>query len=732
LNFFYPLRLGRRRQVSPSSKDDDRDRRPWKYEAWREGVHHSSVEYEEDPESRVLERLLTRSWTNRFWLVLGEPGSGKTTLLETWFRRLANRVTKPIMGTVVPVLVRLRSVSSKTWHLNDISNLADALWMQSLTEEALLENIPFGVYQPDRGRAFEPLWLLDGLDELSAEFHQDQALFQKVARLPGHKLVSARIAVYQSLRKTGDRYKVAENEYEILGLRPFEQREFLRQALPGAKEKAEKLFEDIQENIQVRLLAANPLMLSLMAEVAGAGPRIPLPASRAEFYERAIDEMWYEKLKNDDAVLRLHDERDRFLTQKAAQIGLASLRAPLTSQITKNLERGLRRSGLIRVDDRTRTFEFIHLTFQEYYLALSLAKGHLREILEKHWSDARYEETLALIISLLARKNEYQEIEEGVRWLVEWGQLTHNRNSDILWEIGSSPLRVACHLLRRSAISPPTHKIDSLVIKHGLSAGNSLRKLALSHDSLVPLSLVTKLARDPDDEVRLAVASNANTPASILNDLTDDESDDVRWRVAENPNTTSNALAKLQKDGFTELRQAVAENPNTPSRILSELADDHNLHVVKAVAQNNNTPSKTLIRLVRENRYGDWGDSIRQSAAANTSTPLGLLTKLAGDDWHICLGLAENANTPRRLLAKFARDKLASIRVLMAQSTTTPPDLLADLACDSESSVRTAVAKNINACPALLAGLAQDPIYQVRAAVAANPNASLARIIHED
>jgi predicted NACHT family NTPase len=368
------------------------------------------VEYEERREPLVLEQILRATARNRFWLILGEPGSGKTTLLETWFKGLASRVAEPYLGAMVPALVRLRLLPTDVWKRKDEIELADALWECAVPEKALLDGGLVEAYAPKYRRNFHPIWLLDGLDELLPETTGDESFFQGLANLPGIKVISARTAVFESQRKLAERYKLGE--YDILGLRAPEQNEFLRKALPGDPGKADKLSAGIQQNTQVRLLATNPLMLSLMAEAAAGsgGGEIALPASRAEFYRRAVDEMWHRKLKTDPAALSLREDRDEYLSEKAATMGLDTLRVALSSKTGKNLERGLRKSGLLRVDDITGTFEFVHLTFQEHYLARSLAKKSLKAALQKYWMHPRFEETLALVISILFQEKRSQEI----------------------------------------------------------------------------------------------------------------------------------------------------------------------------------------------------------------------------------------------------------------------------------------------------------------------------------
>lgn len=132
------------------------------YEIWREGVERYPSGYEEFPEAQVLERLQQRALSrkNRLWLVLGEPGAGKTTLLEAWFTRWATQLSTAHLGLVVPILVRLRYVQVEQ-SPRESDRWADQLWACGLQEQALLEGRGDHIYQQDRRRWFQPVWLLD-------------------------------------------------------------------------------------------------------------------------------------------------------------------------------------------------------------------------------------------------------------------------------------------------------------------------------------------------------------------------------------------------------------------------------------------------------------------------------------------------------------------------------------------------------------------------------------------
>ena len=53
----------------------------------------------------------------------------------------------------------------------------------------------------------------------------------------------------------------------------------------------------------------------------------------------------------------------------------------------------------------------------------------LHAALEQYWAAPQYEETLALLISRLFEKDRVQEIDEGIGWLIEWGQKTHREDN---------------------------------------------------------------------------------------------------------------------------------------------------------------------------------------------------------------------------------------------------------------------------------------------------------------
>jgi hypothetical protein len=218
--------------------------------------------------------------------------------------------------------------------------------------------------------------------------------------------------------------------------------------------------------------------------------------------------------------------------------------------------------------------DFIHLTLQEFYLAKVLKDQPLPQVLQQHWDDARYEETLGLLIAMLYQAQRCDDIEQGLRWLVEWGEATHRRTPAVLWHRRRSPLRVAFHLLHRASVPLEhlPHMADFLWKKlyraprrrlWGIPRRSALRKWAAVRDAHTPPYLLQKLAQDADEGVRRDAAWNRSTPPEVLARLAQDADEGVRRGVAGNPNTPPEVLARLAQDAEVVVRRGVAENPNT-------------------------------------------------------------------------------------------------------------------------------------------------------------------------
>jgi hypothetical protein len=571
----------------------------------------------------------------------------------------------------VPVLIRLRYVQVEQMP-QESDQWADQLWVLGLQERALLAGQGDHIYQPDQGRWFQPVWLLDGLDEMMPP--PDERFYQALVNLPGLKVLSCRTAVYETLRREADRYK--DQEYELLGLTPADQKTFLTHALNGDARRAEALHDRLQHNPQLRLLTGNPLMLSLMTQVADT---MAVPETRAAFYQVAVSELWSRRLAHHlGAYTRTH-ERDQVLTELAERMGMAQITAPL-AWLTQAASRvagadgqallaALEHTGLVRLHPGEQV-DFIHLTFQEFYLGQALVTQGLPQALSQYWADARYEETLGLLIAIKFQAQQYGEIDQSLRRLVEWGEATHRRTPAVLWGRRRSPLRVVLHLLHRAGV-PLEHLprlADFLWEKLNRAPRRSPRRVALHllHRAARPSEyaphfmefFIRRFTRTNQHWVRNlfgqsvprkgAAASDANMPLYILWKLAQDAEIDVRTRVAGNASTPPELLARLAQDAEAHVRAGVGMNAGTPPELLARLAQDATDFIIEGYAL---------------------------------------------EGW-VRAGVAGNASTPPELLAHLAQDAGALVRESVGMNASTPPELLARLAQEADPDVSESVTGN--------------------------------------
>jgi hypothetical protein len=791
--FYLPLTLGTRRHRSGSTlsrKLPDSERAARRSDrsgsdSWHEGVEKPPFDAVHDleiPEVRILDELRTQAAAMRsgYWVVLGEPGAGKSTLFVRWFHRWGGELrATPVLapGQPVPVLVRLREFTNTNRDIS-VESLADQLWSIGKEEAVQLgQRIQDNVYRHSGWRRYSPVWLLDGLDELRDDL-RSPAFLRRFANLPGQAVVSCRTAVYQALRSDASLYAASDREYVILGLRSQEQRAFLEGMLPDSV-LAGPVHDALANHPALRPLAANPLMLSLVAQLPHPER---LPTTRAEFYARATESMWHRKLTAEisQQYLALTQLRDSLLCSIATELSLERIQGPLSLLVGRAraiapdadqwtvLADWVARSGIVRLDHRFGRFEFFHLTFQEYYLAQSLERDGVRAAFETYWENPRYEETLGLLTSRQLESGHIADIDQGIRWLVLWGEELHREDPQILWDKQRSPLRVALNVLSRAALRLETPQLTSLAsfLWDRVSSALAMR-IAVAADPGTPSHLIARLVKDANERVRTAAASNPSAPPHALAFLAGDVAIDVRAAVSANPNAPADSLARLATDSEFIVRREVAKHPstppdtlvyltddsdsstrynvarhpNTPSSALARLANDQGgQHVLSAVAENPATPPEIASRLESSSRpeareARSWNTSpgrlaeladrlqgfLRSEIAANPSTPVDTLKGLAADpDPTVSSRLARNARAPRDVLEVLAMSTSEYTRKEVAANRNSPASVLRELASDSSLDVRAAALRNPNMPPDVLAAFANTSHSRIRQAVAAN------------
>jgi formylglycine-generating enzyme required for sulfatase activity len=385
-------------------------------------------------------------------MVLGAPGAGKSTLLDYLTLGFADglpqdkRQSLALKERYLPIYIPLRRCATVD------KTLADALVDPALKilPPDLLTQCPASFFQKrlEQGKC---LVLLDGLDEVTSAPHY-QAMLAKINSLvttyPKNRfVVTCRVAGWHgglggdfTVLEIQDfqasdverfvqgwyRAVLPERELRAFSGTPVERQAALKRAQENADGEARKLLALLATRERLGLLAANPMMLSLIAFVHYT--RRDLPRGRAALYKECVEillHLWDERDKElhldnaphflqKEAVLRriAYDfqvtgkreapraELETLIAQMLPTLGSAVCASEFLRQIEQ-------RSGLL-VERAVDVLGFSHLTFQEYLTALVFKDddGKRPELLA-HRAEQEWREVILLYGGMLPRATEW-------------------------------------------------------------------------------------------------------------------------------------------------------------------------------------------------------------------------------------------------------------------------------------------------------------------------------------
>jgi formylglycine-generating enzyme required for sulfatase activity len=379
-------------------------------------------------------------------VLLGDPGSGKTTFLKFLALHLATGQAEDLgLGAYLPVLIPLSAYANALARTK--KNFPLDLFLARYFEERGLD-LPLSPLFKERLERGGLLVLFDGLDEvrelkrrtLVVEQVQD---FYRRHRKAGNKFVlTSRVVGYREVRP-------AEEGLAEATLVDFDGEEIesfvdkwtaaIEKAASGdtkiaqaeAAREREELLASVRGNPGVRSLAANPLLLTILALMKRQG--IALPDRRVELYQRYVETLlkhW--NLARSLAgrpvgdldlmeTLRILQPLALWMHETSPGVGLVK-----EGDLHRELERIFRERGqkdperaaeqfLADVRDHTsllldrggRQYGFIHLTFQEYLAAAALAQkgqqdvGPIVDALAPHVGEAPWHEVSLLTFGYL-------------------------------------------------------------------------------------------------------------------------------------------------------------------------------------------------------------------------------------------------------------------------------------------------------------------------------------------
>lgn len=378
-------------------------------------------------------------------IVLGDPGAGKGTFLKLLALALATGQGEVLgLGARLPVLVPLSAYANA---LAEEDVRLDHFIARYHAERGV--DVPLGEMLEQAFQQGGVLLLLDGLDEVRDPGLRNTVV-ERVFRdcysdrhTAGNKLVlTSRIGGYREVRPEAER--LAE-----CTLVDFEQEEIeafvgkwtaaIERAASGdtalaageAERERQELLDAVSRNPGVRSLAANPLLLTILALMKRQG--VTLPERRAELYQTYVETL----LRSWNLVRSLagRSSRDIDLVETLKVLAPLALWMHETSPVVglvkewdlhQELERIYRERGAadpekatrgfladvrehaaLLLDRGGRQFGFIHLTFQEYLAAVALAQkgqqgiGPIVDTLAAHVGEPAWHEVSLLTIGYL-------------------------------------------------------------------------------------------------------------------------------------------------------------------------------------------------------------------------------------------------------------------------------------------------------------------------------------------
>jgi len=391
------------------------------------------------PKSFTLASALQRS--HRFFL-LGNPGDGKTTALRyitlNYATNNQSRRSYP-SDPLIPVFVHLADLAERLRNNQTVGMLDAAIGQLDITDSAEMSD-----WLEEQSQSGRMLLLLDGLDEV-ANPDLRSLVIEKLRlfiedHLEAHIIISSRIVGFDS-PSLGARFDTLT--IEPLGdeaIRTFAEEwcafRHGHKSDKGCRECEKRLQElrhAIVDHPRIRMLAGNPMMLTILLLLHEAGAA--LPQRRWELYEKIAQAFlfsWQEKKRKDvsgtpDSALKLEDRELVWILESIAlKMQLQDMtivhrwwiaehcRAFLCDELNCDPDEARsetdaliwsleNRSGLL-VEQGTERYGFRHLAFQEYFAARAiLAADDSIEAIRPYIYHPRWREVVRLVASELDR-----------------------------------------------------------------------------------------------------------------------------------------------------------------------------------------------------------------------------------------------------------------------------------------------------------------------------------------
>jgi HEAT repeat protein len=433
-------RLPRARQAADGAENDSPAFHGVDIARWEEELHGESITYESIGIEQIFENFHTfeedaKLTTPRF-VVLGPPGSGKTTLMQYLGWRAANGQLHMAGRRLLPVRIRLRDWESFAADKVGAEQQLPAYLTQHYRH---LSPAPDAVHWRRWLQNGEVLLLFDGIDEIQgAPFFLSLAATTLATFANCPAVLTCRTVSFEQHRRICPDFSI----FTLAGLTQTQCHAYIH-AFPAEYStgySVDEVIKRLYRTPQLRPLAANPLLLSIICYVADNPSADSFPTTRVELYRKAVEKLLtfraqrivvpypgpppaaHEKLAIlQRAALQLFAQNDRRLNFSGHLLGQALKQAlseerygdntaPWANALLTDL---LQNSGLLQ-GDAEQGFFFLHLTLHEFLAAAALA-SHVNsqgwnapltvagrhvsivQLIDKKSWDPRWQEVLVLV-----------------------------------------------------------------------------------------------------------------------------------------------------------------------------------------------------------------------------------------------------------------------------------------------------------------------------------------------
>lgn len=350
--------------------------------------------------------------------LLGKPGSGKTTFLKYIFlQALDGKLSK----TYLPIFVEIRDLVYKNQSLRDYI----------IDQFSICEFPDYFVH--NLMKSGKCLLLLDGLDEMKSDFSEkvinDIEKFSTEYHLNDF-IITCRIGAY-------DYCFEKFNDIEMADFSDAQVSTFISNWFKGENIKAGLFLNKIKDDISIREMSYNPLLLTMLCLMFDE--IMEFPKNRAELYKEAIDALlrrWdaSRMIKRDIAYKNLSIKHKESLLSRIAAISfsqdqyflrksllekyiadfIANLPSADDSNISIDSESILRsieyQHGLF-VERAKNLYSFSHVSFQEYftgkYIVDNATKGTVDNLVKSYLHSHKWFEVFIIVSGMLEDADDF-------------------------------------------------------------------------------------------------------------------------------------------------------------------------------------------------------------------------------------------------------------------------------------------------------------------------------------